>query len=79
MTALNEQQFIDATHAVASSILDAFAAYGLDRQDAANVAGAGAAAAEVIARQIGPFEACERLRDIADNCEKQVLAGAALG
>ena len=36
MTALNEQQFIDATHAVASSILDAFAAYGLDRQDAAN-------------------------------------------
>ncbi len=77
MTALNEQQFIDATHAVASSILDAFAAYGLDRQDAANVAGA--AAAEVIARQIGPFEACERLRDIADNCEKQVLAGAALG
>ena len=42
MTALNEQQFIDATHAVASSILDAFAAYGLDRQDAANVAGAAA-------------------------------------
>ena len=41
MTALNEQQFIDATHAVASSILDAFAAYGLDRQDAANVAGGG--------------------------------------
>ena len=77
MTALNEQQFIDATHAVASSMLDAFAAYGLDRQDAANVAGA--AAAEVIARQIGPFEACERLRDIADNCEKQVLAGAGLG
>lgn len=77
MTALNEQQFIDATHAVASSILDAFAAYGLDRQDAANVAGA--AAAGGIARQIGPFEACERLRDIADNCEKQVLAGAALG
>ncbi|SMQ74282.1 hypothetical protein SAMN06297468_2513 [Altererythrobacter xiamenensis] len=68
---LNEAQFVEATRAVAQTVLDAFEAYGFERDDAANVAGA--AMAEIIARQIGPYEACERLRDVADKCEKQVL------
>lgn len=73
---LTDTQFIEATRAVAQSTLDAFEAFGLDRDDAANVAGA--AMAEIMARQIGPFAACERLRDIADKCEKQVFADIGL-
>lgn len=69
--ALTEIQFIEATRAVATSVLDVFENNGFDRDDAANVAGA--ALAEIMARQLGPFGAVERLRDIADQCEKQTL------
>ncbi|WP_271077900.1 hypothetical protein [Aurantiacibacter sp. MUD61] len=69
---ISEEQFAGAAHAVSTSVLDAFENFGLDRDDAANVAGA--AMVEVIARQIGPAQAVERLRDIADRCEAQLLS-----
>jgi hypothetical protein len=44
---------------------------GMSPDEVANLTGA--ALAEIIAQQIGPFGAVERLRDIADALEKQVL------
>ena len=42
MANLNDEQFIEATRAVCLSLLDTFEAFGLDRDDAANVAGCAA-------------------------------------
>ena len=69
-----DEQFIIAARAIATTLLDRFAHFGLSSDEIANLCGA--AFGEVLAQQLGPFGAVERMRDIADTLEKQVLDDA---
>lgn len=69
-----DEQFIQAARAIATTFLDRFAHLGLSSDEVANLSGA--ALSEVLAQQLGPFGAVERLRDLADTLEKQVLDSA---
>lgn len=71
MTPETDEQFAIAAKALAGTHIDRFARLGMSPDEIANLFGA--AALEVLAQQLGPFGAVERLRQIADVAEKQVL------
>jgi hypothetical protein len=73
---MNEEQFRGAARAMATEFLNTVAQNGLSKNETANLAGA--ALSEVLAQQMGPFEAVTRLRDLADVLEKQLLEGAGI-
>lgn len=70
---LTEPQFAEAVRAVTTSIIDALESYQLDRNDMANISGA--AMANVLAFSLGKPAAVDRMRDMADRCEAEYLAG----
>jgi len=67
----NDEQFIIAARSIAATFIDKFAAMGMAPNDVANLTGA--SLSEIMAQQLGPFGAVERLRDIADTLENQLL------
>ncbi|MBX7459259.1 hypothetical protein K3152_13480 [Qipengyuania sp. 1NDH17] len=69
-----DEQFTIAARAIATAFLDRFAHMHLSRDEVANISGA--ALSEILAQQLGPFGAVERLRDLADTLEQQVLKDA---
>lgn len=69
---MTDEQFIDAARAMATEFLDTIARTGLSQNDTANLAGA--AMGEVLGQTIGPFAAVERMRDIADRMEAQMIS-----
>ena len=71
LTPKTPEQFVAASKAIAGSYLDMVARQGLAPQDAANLFCA--AIGEVLGQQIGPVEAIDRLRDVADILERQLL------
>ncbi|AOL23978.1 hypothetical protein Ga0102493_112980 [Erythrobacter litoralis] len=71
-----DEQFAIAAKALAGTHIDRFARMGMSPDEIANLFGA--AAAEVLAQQLGPFGAVERLRDIADRCEQQTFGDMGL-
>lgn len=70
-----DQAFASASRAIAASFATRFAAMGMTGDEIANLCGA--ALGEILAQHLGEFGAAERLRDIADLLEGQVLRGAA--
>ena len=77
MTPRTDEQFASAARALAQTHIDRFARLGMSPDEIANLFGA--AAAEILAQQLGPFGAIERMRDIADTCERQLLDEALKG
>lgn len=71
MTTMTDDQFAEASKATAATLLQVMHATGIERNDTANIAGA--ALTEVLAQMLGPFAAVERLRDLADTFERQML------
>lgn len=72
MIPTTDQAFATAARTIAGTFCDRFARMGMPPEDAANLATA--ALSEIIAQQIGPMGAVERLRDAADVLERQLLA-----
>jgi hypothetical protein len=66
-----DEQFLIAVKSIAGTFIDKFAAMGMAPNDVANLTGA--ALSEILAQQLGPFGAVERMRDMADVLEKQLL------
>lgn len=75
MTELTDDQFAQATRGMAFAIMDLGHQLNLSDDDLCNMAGA--ALAEVAGQKFGPFAAVERLRQIADVMERQVMQDAA--
>lgn len=69
-----DEQFILAARSIATTFIDRFARMGMSADEVSNLSGA--ALGEILAQQLGPFGAVERLRDIADRMEQQVLKKA---
>lgn len=69
-----DEQFIIAARSMATVFIDKFARFGMSPDEVSNLCGA--ALGEILGQQLGPFEAVERLRDIADRMEQQVLKSA---
>jgi hypothetical protein len=72
MTPTTDKAFTTAARTIAGTFCDRFATMGMPPEDAANLATA--ALSEIIAQQLGPFAAIERLRDAADVLERQLLS-----
>jgi hypothetical protein len=70
----SDAEFVIAARSIALPWLDFFARQKTAPDDAANLMVA--ALVEVVAQQIGPFRAIERLRDAADVLEAQMINGA---
>jgi len=70
----NDAEFVHAARAIALPWLDFFARQKTAPDDAANLMIA--ALVEVVAQQVGPIRAIERLRDAADVLEVQFLGQA---
>lgn len=68
---LTDETIVRASRAMAAEFLATVAGSGLSPNDIANLAGS--ALVEVLAQQLGPFGAVERLREIADVLERQML------
>jgi hypothetical protein len=68
-----DEQFAKASRAIAGTFLDRFAAMGMTPDEIANLTGA--ALGEILAQQLGPFGAVERLRMLANVFEAQLLEG----
>lgn len=68
-----DKQFAIAARSIAGTFIDKFAAMGMSTDEVANLTGA--ALGEILAQQLGPFGAVERLRDLADRFEAQLLSG----
>lgn len=73
----NDEQFVAASKAIATAFLDKFATIALPPEDVANLCGA--ALSEIMAQQLGPWRTIERLRDMADAFERQILELKELG
>ena len=69
-----DEQFTQAANILANAFLDKFARMALSPDEVANISGA--ALGTILANMLGPFGAVERMRDIADTLEKQVLDDA---
>lgn len=68
---LTDETIVSASRAMATEFLATVAKSGLSPNDTANLAGG--ALTEVLAQQLGPFGAVERLRDLADTFERELL------
>lgn len=69
---LSEQQFTETTRGLAIGILKGCENRKFDRSETAAIAGA--ALVEVLGTVLGPVAAVERLRDLSDLMERQVMA-----
>lgn len=74
-TPKTDEQFAIAARSIATAFIDRFAKMGMSPDEVANLCGA--ALTEIIAQQLGPFGAIERLRIMADTFEAQLLTGPA--
>lgn len=70
---MTEQQFLKTSRGLALGILTACRARTFSKDDTAAVASA--ALVETLGQLFGPVGAVERLRDIADVVERQLLQG----
>lgn len=66
-----DDQFLRAARGIAVGFINHCARLGMSPDETANLVGA--ALAEVLGQQLGPFGAVSRLRDMADVLEGQVL------
>lgn len=71
MTELTDKQFTATAKTIVCALMHQAQVKGLDADTTANLAGA--ALGEVLAQSIGPYGAVERLRDIADVMENQIM------
>lgn len=69
---MTDREFVATSRAMALGILAACHRSALSPDDATAVAGA--ALTESLAQMLGPVGAVERLRDLADTIERQLLA-----
>lgn len=69
-----DEQFARAANILATAFLDKFARTGMTADQVANISGA--AIGTILANMLSPFGAAERLRDIADRMEQEVLRSA---
>lgn len=67
-----EQAFVKSSRQLAAVLLTSCAAMGHDRNETANLLCA--AVGEALAQALGPEQAVERLRDVADLWERSLLA-----
>lgn len=68
---LNDAQFRDTSRTLAAAVLTVCERRQLSTEDTTAIAGA--ALMEVLGQILGPFAAVERLRDLADTFERQLL------
>lgn len=68
---MDNVEYRNMVRAVSSSLVDAFTAQNIAPEDGAKVLEA--ALSESLAAWLGPIDAIERLRDIADIMERQFL------
>lgn len=71
MTDLTAKGIASAANAMAKEYLDTIAGLGFSPNDTANLTSA--AMVQVLASQLGPMGTVERLRDLADLLEKELL------
>lgn len=71
MRPTTDKQFISAARILANEHIDRFARMGMSPDETANLFGA--AMLEVLAHQLGPYGAVDRLRSMADVAEKQLI------
>lgn len=77
MTPSTDAEFLIAARTIAGAFCDRFARLGMPPETVANLCAA--ALSEIMAQQIGPMGAVERLRDAADVLERQLLELPELG
>lgn len=68
---MTDEQFSAAVHVLSDSISAAIDRRGISQQEASKVLAA--TVAQCLAHQIGPVAAIERLRDLADLMEAQII------
>ncbi|SLJ92874.1 hypothetical protein [Novosphingobium mathurense] len=68
---MTDDVFVAASRSVSLTVLEVCDALGLGSTDQADLAGA--ALVEILCQILGPFAAVERLRDIADRMEVQLI------
>lgn len=68
---MTDEQFRENVHLVTLALGRSFSAREISNEDAAKISGA--AIAQVLATALGPIGAVDRLRDIADLMEGQIL------
>jgi hypothetical protein len=69
--AMTDEQFREQVQLVTLTLGKSFEARSISKSDAAKISGA--AMAQVLATALGPIAAIERMRDIADLMEAQLL------
>lgn len=72
-----DKAFTAAARSIAGTFCDRLARMGMAPDEIANLATA--ALSEIVAQQLGPFGAVNRLRDAADVLERQLLELPELG
>lgn len=74
MIPTNDAEFLIAARTIANTFCDRLARMAMPPEQVADLCAV--ALAEIIAQQVGPMGAVERLRDAADVLERQLLDSA---